>query len=672
MNISYVNFFLPAKSVLHDYFWVSLKSYVEDNFQGDTKFNWSYPINDSDFDSIDDIVDHIIKQDPEILLISLYVWNYAVSYEVAKRVKKKIPHVTIVTGGPHQEYSRPDFFLVKPFIDFCCETDGYGEVFFNEFLYQYTHDKDWSKVPYLVSMNGKSPAKSNKRDFVWPRNIFERNHDYIIDRVNQANTKNRDYLLMYEASRGCPYGCTYCEWGGGTSSKLTFKPVEYVFEDLQYLVNITKPVVIGLTDANFGIVDRDVDIAKYIADLSKETGYPKVAYMYGPTKKNKKNLYEIEYIFAEAGLTEEVKISVQDLNDQVIKNIKRTDTPWSEQYVEYKKLTDEFGIRIRLELMMGLPGTTIKDYYEALNAMCPERSFGPRYVWYLLPTTPAAKPEYREKFGIETMKLKNVSRPVFSDIQSILLDDEYTEPTDIVVKTDSYSRSEWCEMFIMDRIITSMEVDGYTTWIAKYASVYMGISHSHFYNRMWNTFINNDDYLPEHTQSIYKKVIEELNDRSNNMYAEDIEHYKLPDDFKFDFYLSIIQLNKFAIHIDRNTYYKALLRWAVNEFGDDEGLKDIITWTANSVMFIDHDPDQPNEYTTEYDWFTWISGGELVKNKTVNVPRDRVLRTTLQKFEHIEWHKYNMKERVSKYFLLMCSSTEQYSLFREIEVSYVN
>lgn len=675
MNICYVNFLLPAENIQYDYFWMSLKSYVEDNFKGTAKFNWSYPLNDSDFDSIDEIIDNICEQQPDILALSLYVWNHALSHEVAKRVKQKRPNTLIVVGGPHQEHSQPDYFLRRPYIDFACETDGYGEVFFNELLYQLTTDRDWNKVPYLINARGRSNAKYNKRDFVWPRKIFERNKDYIQTRLDKAASLNIPINLMYETSRGCPYGCTYCEWGGGTNSKVSFKPTEYVFEDLDFLIPFTKPTVIGTVDANFGIVERDIDIAKLIAYHAKTTGYPKNAYMYGPTKKNKENLYQIEYVFAEAGLTDEFKISVQDLNDDVIKNIKRTDTPWLEQYEVYKNIRKEFGGRIRLELMMGLPGTTVKDYYEALNAMCPEFSFGSRYVWHLLPTTPAAKIEYREKYDIKTIKLKNVWRPEFASQyanKSILLKDTYVEPTNIVVSTNSYTKEEWCEMFIMDRIITSMEVEGFATYISKYVNDVMKIPYSKFYNRMWNSFINNDDYLPEYQQSIYSKIISEVNERVANGFAEDIEHYKMPDSYRFDFYASIIRLNKMAIHIDRNSFYNGMLRWAINEFGEDEGLVDVIKWTANSIMFIDYDPENPEPYETKFNWVKWIDTGELESGVFINTPRDKVRKSSHANITPITWNKYPIQKRISMFFLSLCSEPERYLLFREIEVTHVN
>ena len=670
MRISYLNFSAPESNISYDYFWLSLKSYVEDNYQGKNKFSWSYPIIDSNYESIDDVVDILVLEDPDILCLSAYVWNHCLISAVASKYKSIKPEVTIILGGPHQEHNQPDFFLKNSHIDFCCQTDGYGEVFFNELLYQIETDKDWSKVPYLIHKGGRSFAPHNKRSFVWPRNIFKRNIQYI-----RTASNNEIQNIMYEMSRGCPYGCTYCEWGGGTSSKVSFKPTEYIKEDLELLIKEFKVKNIGITDANFGIMTRDIEIAQHIANLKNTYNYPKVVVLYGPTKKNKKNLYAIEEILASNVLVDEFKVSIQDLNPAVNINIDRTDTPWSEQYESYKTLRDKHNIRIRLELMLGLPGTTIKDYYDTLDIMCDEDSFGSRYVWHLLPTSPASDPAYMEKHGIKTVNINGVTSlsGLKSDRTSLLYKAEYVEPFDIVVGANSYTTDEWVEMFIMDRIILSCEIQGFTKHICKYLNDFKGIRPRTFYNRLWNTFLNNDDYLPEHQQAIYHKIIKDCKDKVNGKVTDSIEIYELPEIYNLDFVANITAMNKFVIHINRESWYDALKNWAINEFGYDEKLIDVINWTANAVMFLDYDPYAGETFKSNYDWYTWIKTGELNERVTTNKPRDIDRGSKLDPVL-IDWYKYTMEERIKRYFIAWCSESvsDHYALFKDIEVQHVN
>ena len=87
MRISYLNFSAPESNISYDYFWLSLKSYVEDNYQGKNKFSWSYPIIDSNYESIDDVVDILVLEDPDILCLSAYVWNHCLISAVASKYK---------------------------------------------------------------------------------------------------------------------------------------------------------------------------------------------------------------------------------------------------------------------------------------------------------------------------------------------------------------------------------------------------------------------------------------------------------------------------------------------------------------------------------------------------------------------------------------------------------
>src|SRR5690606_4021090 len=76
-----------------------------------------------------------------------------------------------------------------------------------------------------------------------------------------------------ETNRGCPYGCTFCDWGSATTSKIRKFDLERVFGELSWCSDM-KVESISQCDANFGIFERDVAIAEWVADLKKTTGYP--------------------------------------------------------------------------------------------------------------------------------------------------------------------------------------------------------------------------------------------------------------------------------------------------------------------------------------------------------------------------------------------------------------
>jgi putative methyltransferase len=570
MNISYIYFKVPEQVVVYVYFWLSVKTYVEDNYKGNIKWNWCYPINDSDFESTEAIADQVLSTNPTVVAISLYMWNHALSLAVAKIIKSKNKDVIIVVGGPHVEYNRPDYFINNKFIDFCCQTDGYGEVFFNEFLYQLETDKDWHKVPFLKSSKMSSNAIFNKRDFQWPRHIFSKNKNYFLMR----GPNRQGGSIVYETSRGCPYSCSYCEWGGGIGSKVSFKPLEYILEDLDFLFNTANILIFGLIDANFGIIERDVEIAQTICEFKSKVGYPAFVNIYGSSKKNKHHVYAIESMFAEHKLKSDFKISLQDFNPEVVKNISRTDTPWQQQLPEYVRMQQKFpDIDIRFELILGLPGTTVDDYYTGLNIICPHGYVDTRYVWQLLPTSPAAATEFIEKFSIKTL-LVHQSWENQSNDKSLIYDLRYAQPSKIVIETYSYTKEDWVEMFIMDRIMMSTEEQGFLKPISKYMNEKMNIPYSVFYKRYWDTFINNDTHTIGPQKVIFSNIIEHCRERLNQQIVDDIENFLLPAPFSG--MASITTHHNSLVHLNKKLYYAAITKWIEDEFWLDNELIDVI------------------------------------------------------------------------------------------------
>ena len=90
---------------------------------------------------------------------------------------------------------------------------------------------------------------------------------------------NQDFLktfaknnvrLILDSSRGCMYSCTFCEWGGGTSTKVVFKPLEDMILDLEAAFSILKPRFMDIINANFGIEKNDIQIAKKLVEINNK------------------------------------------------------------------------------------------------------------------------------------------------------------------------------------------------------------------------------------------------------------------------------------------------------------------------------------------------------------------------------------------------------------------
>src|SRR5690606_4749801 len=80
-----------------------------------------------------------------------------------------------------------------------------------------------------------------------------------------------------ETNRGCPYGCTFCDWGSATLSRIRKFDIDRVFAEIEWCGQNQIPTI-GFTDANFGIFERDVEIAEKVAAVKREYGFPRDCY----------------------------------------------------------------------------------------------------------------------------------------------------------------------------------------------------------------------------------------------------------------------------------------------------------------------------------------------------------------------------------------------------------
>ena len=134
-----------------------------------------------------------------------------------------------------------------------------------------------------------------------------------------------EWMPTLETDRGCPYKCTFCDWGSMTASKVIKFGLERVFAELEWFSKMKMPVL-TMTNANFGIFkERDTLIADKIVKLSLDTGYPtgiSVSY----AKNSNADVFAIVKKFKEANIQTGFILSLQTTTDGVLENIKRTNT----------------------------------------------------------------------------------------------------------------------------------------------------------------------------------------------------------------------------------------------------------------------------------------------------------------------------------------------------------
>ena len=80
-----------------------------------------------------------------------------------------------------------------------------------------------------------------------------------------------NFHAVWETNRGCPYACTFCDWGSATMSKVRTFPEDRLQKEIDWFADHRIQWIYG-ADANFGILPRDETIAEWLAATARARG----------------------------------------------------------------------------------------------------------------------------------------------------------------------------------------------------------------------------------------------------------------------------------------------------------------------------------------------------------------------------------------------------------------
>lgn len=484
VRIALANFPRFSQDIWLPVLWANAKTYHEKH--GQQPCHWIPAYFDVyDVAHEDQIKKLLLEQAPDILALSLYVWNYKFSLGIAKWAKSAMPNCIVVTGGPHQSFKHDmSWFQTHPYIDASLPGECYGELALSEIIDNYNQGHvDWDQVTDIRYPRGKtrsiacSPrtfSKKDKRDFDYDWSAFDEQHiamQQFVEYKQQTQPSSR-LMSIVETTRGCPYGCTYCDWGGGIATTVIKKSVSTVQRDIDSLAKLNLHMLY-LADANFGIFgSRDVDIIKYIAATKLANGR-NFKVFYGGFAKTENRLDEVRQI-VEIDLDnhlshhDEIKISIQSLDPTVLKNIDRVNIPYQKQLETFESIARYKRIPMYGEIILGLPGMTLNKFYYELGVFAQDSLSVQWYPWMLLPEAPAYSRDYRTKFNIHTV----VKEQGWNYEESAA---EY----EIVYQAQGYTSDDYLQMMLSAGFYNLVVQGGYYqktfAWIQQNYHVRLGI-----------------------------------------------------------------------------------------------------------------------------------------------------------------------------------------------------
>jgi radical SAM superfamily enzyme YgiQ (UPF0313 family) len=340
---------------------------------------------------------------PAVYMLSNYVWNHEANLRVAARIKERQPNALLVLGGPQiprQRLPLHAFMVSSPAVDVVCR--GEGEATFADLLVKLAEtDPDrpfdvgaLSEVAGITYRSGAAILDNPDR----PRidDLEQLPSPYLTGEFD--HWIGTSTYMSLETNRGCPYGCTFCDWGAATQSKIKKFPMDKALSEIEY-AGRHQIHYVYICDANFGVFPRDEEIADRFVQVREQYGYPK-SLTYNNTKVARPQLKEIIRKFHRADLAVFGSISMQTTNTEVLRNIKRSNIK-NEEYESLVQFYSAEGIDVLSELMLGLPGQTLQTLKGDLQFMFDRKVCVRIFETLVMPNAPMNDPDYKREFGLE-------------------------------------------------------------------------------------------------------------------------------------------------------------------------------------------------------------------------------------------------------------------------------
>jgi putative methyltransferase len=295
-----------------------------------------------------DPIEQVVRSldNPAVCGFSTYVWNEQYNLQLAQAIKQRWPDCVIVFGGPNvpnQEQDYRDWRASAPWIDVTIRYEG--EQAFQQML-----------LDHLSGDLKKDYVATRLEELDIPSPYLTGVFDSIV--LNQSH----QYAMTFETNRGCPFACTFCDWGSLTYSKIKKFPLERVFAEIDWAGRNQIEFVI-IADANFGVFpDRDQAIVDHLIATKQQWGYPQQLNT-NWYKNSNQVVLDIAEKLTQHGLNRGLTLSVQSMNDATLTAIKRKNMRINDLSTLFRDCNRR-QIPFYTELILGLPLETLDSWQQ--------------------------------------------------------------------------------------------------------------------------------------------------------------------------------------------------------------------------------------------------------------------------------------------------------------------
>ncbi|MCP4642445.1 MAG: radical SAM protein [bacterium] len=338
---------------------------------------------------------------PDILGLSCYFWNERLDVLVAQRVKAQCPDCVVAIGGPSVDTDvdeqRDLFETFDGAMDYLIVNEG--ECGFAALVGAMLCGKPSERVDGCVTFADNGTATSGED--VGLSLDLESLPSPILGGILDDFLVPQ-FMPMIQTSRLCPYACAYCASGKVRGRPRAF-PTAVVKDEVAYLAERYRDYphrTFLITDDNFGLFERDADLAESFVEARSRLGYPRQMFCYfdkkfSPTvRRAARHLAEMN----SGGL----QLAFQSFSEDALEAVGRSNMN-EQQMAEAVTWAHDNGLKVSSEMIFGLPHETKLSFLEGLErAMRLHVDTLAAHNLFLLRGIPMNREGERARHGLET------------------------------------------------------------------------------------------------------------------------------------------------------------------------------------------------------------------------------------------------------------------------------
>ena len=295
-----------------------------------------------------DILQLVVAHKPDVILISVYVWNALLVSLLLPDLRALLPRVRLIVGGPEVSWTAEQWLVEHPDVDLVISGSGEAAV---GFLARH----GFESATRVLSVDNPP-----FRDIPFPYTAedFPRLHHRYV---------------YYESSRGCPCSCSYCV-SGRADQRPDYRSGEQTIAELATIIDRTRtfpaPPIVKFVDRTFNAQPaRAREIWAFLAEADTDATFHCEVH---PAFLQSEDLA----LLATAPPRRfQFEIGVQSVHTDTLRAIGRSNR-WSRSRPRVQELIDLANVTVHLDLIVGLPyddSTSLTDSVDDLLRLKPHR-----------------------------------------------------------------------------------------------------------------------------------------------------------------------------------------------------------------------------------------------------------------------------------------------------------